>query len=167
MSQRNLTDLYSMLRNNVVYNKHLYTDTNNSDHIALLDHGLNEADDPEQPAWIRIYDDIVCLLTRTQTKIDDLVHIQDAPARLVLNENGGDELKPLFNHRRPCNYPDIYDSFLRPAQCLPFYLCSRLTSWSCLHNKTSWPSDVYSHRHCSRAPADRALVLKPADPTTL
>ncbi|XP_021707009.1 uncharacterized protein LOC5575427 isoform X4 [Aedes aegypti] len=93
MSQRNLTDLYSMLRNNVVYNKHLYTDTNNSDHIALLDHGLNEADDPEQPAWIRIYDDIVCLLTRTQTKIDDLVHIQDAPARLVLNENGGDELK--------------------------------------------------------------------------
>lgn len=94
MSQRNLTDLFHMLRNNVLYSKNIYSDTHNSDNVALLDRGSGDsAHFIEQPNWMRKYEDVAYSLIKIKTKIDDLVQVQDSTARSVLNENLGNKLK--------------------------------------------------------------------------
>ncbi|XP_065094575.1 syntaxin-16 [Ochlerotatus camptorhynchus] len=94
MSHRNLTELFFMLRNNILYNKNVYSDTKNSDNIALLDRGCSESsNNVEQPKWMGKYDEIHYFLTKLKTKIDYLLQIQGSSVRSVLSENSENELK--------------------------------------------------------------------------
>ncbi|XP_055639606.1 syntaxin-16 [Toxorhynchites rutilus septentrionalis] len=94
MSQRNLTELFFMLRNNVLYSKNIYSESRNADNVALLDKRIpGGLDATLQPNWIGKYDEIHYLLSKIKTRIDDLLQIQDTTAWSVLSENRDNELR--------------------------------------------------------------------------
>uniref|UniRef100_A0A1Q3FUQ4 Putative snare protein tlg2/syntaxin 16 n=1 Tax=Culex tarsalis TaxID=7177 RepID=A0A1Q3FUQ4_CULTA len=95
MSQvRNLTELFFMLRNNVLYSKNVYSDTRNSDNVGLLDRQSGEGNNLiEQPSWICKYDEAQYLLSKIKSRVDDLLRVQNSTARSVLSESREDEKK--------------------------------------------------------------------------
>lgn len=95
MSQvRNLTELFFMLRNNVLYSKNVYSDTRNSDNVGLLDRQSGESSNLiEQPTWICKYDEAQYLLSKIKSRVEDLLRVQNSTARSVLSESRDDEKK--------------------------------------------------------------------------
>ncbi|XP_052562035.1 uncharacterized protein LOC128092285 [Culex pipiens pallens] len=94
MSQRNLTELFFMLRNNVLYSKNIYSDTANLQTVGLLDRQSGESSNfIEQPTWICKYDEAQYLLSKIKSRVNDLLRVQNSTARSVLSESREDELK--------------------------------------------------------------------------
>ncbi|XP_038122893.1 uncharacterized protein LOC119771218 [Culex quinquefasciatus] len=94
MSQRNLTELFFMLRNNVLHSKNIYSDTDNLQTVGLLDRQSGESSNfIEQPTWICKYDEAQYLLSKIKSRVNDLLRVQNSTARSVLSESREDELK--------------------------------------------------------------------------
>ncbi|XP_055603534.1 syntaxin-16 [Uranotaenia lowii] len=92
MSKRNLSELFFMLRNNVLYSKNIYSEGQPSDNLALLNNGPDN-NVLEHPIWIGRYEEIHYLLSKIKTRIDDLLNIQNNTVRSVLSESVEDEKK--------------------------------------------------------------------------
>ncbi|XP_058468194.1 uncharacterized protein LOC131440697 isoform X3 [Malaya genurostris] len=94
MSNRDLTELFVMLRNAVLYTKNVYSDEMNTDNVALLDRRSSMSVKAiDQPNWIYKYEEIRNLLSKIKSCINDLLRIHDTTARLVLNDNTENELQ--------------------------------------------------------------------------
>uniref|UniRef100_A0A182VVH2 t-SNARE coiled-coil homology domain-containing protein n=1 Tax=Anopheles minimus TaxID=112268 RepID=A0A182VVH2_9DIPT len=82
MSHRNLTELFHMLRNNAVHNRHVGYE-NHSDNENLLEPTGKSS---EQPRWIGKYDEANYLLFKIQERINEVKKLQTAEVRSVLSD---------------------------------------------------------------------------------
>ncbi|XP_058828459.1 syntaxin-16 isoform X3 [Topomyia yanbarensis] len=101
MSNRNLTELYFLLRNNFLYSKNVYSDEMSTDNVALLDISTRKSVQlTNQPNWIGKYEEIQFLISKIETRIEDLLRIHDTKVRSVLNEDPENELKHVTKRFR-------------------------------------------------------------------